>query len=123
MIRITNPYLLLFYILIFIILYPSVVFGQSGGSITNKIAKALKNTGYQEKPMTLRQAKQDHDGNWLNCIQFCIRIKEIDPNAKIYEVGGKHAIVELTDEKGKLITYSNGKIVKNSSYVKIKRLD
>lgn len=91
-------------------------------STTNRIEQAIKYTYYSAKPLAVASARRNHDGNELNCIQYCFRIKDIVPTAKIYEVGGKHAIVEIIDENGKTITYSNGKQVKAWAYQRVRQV-
>ena len=91
-------------------------------SITNKIQKALRGIIYTEQGKTVEQAKKDHDGNALTCIQYAYRIKDIVPTAEIWQVGGKHAIVIIRDEKGKRVCYSNGKITKEWVYLKVRRV-
>jgi len=95
---------------------------SSYGSITNEIAKELKGTAYSAQSTTVKQAQSDHDGTWLNCIQYAIRIKEISKDAEIWQTSDKHAIAIIKDEKGKRIAYSNGRKVKESSYSKIRRI-
>ena len=70
----------------------------------------------------MAKAKRNHSDNSLNCIEYAFRIKDIVPAAEIWEVGGKHAICIVKDEKGKEICYSNGKQVKVWAYSKIRRI-
>jgi len=91
---------------------------QASEGVTNRISKALRGISYSAKPLTVQQAKFNHQGNYLNCIQFAYKIKDIVPDAKIFVVGGNHAIIEVV-EKGRTITYSNGKVVRSFGYSKL----
>ena len=85
---------------------------------TNDIAKALKYTGYSGIGTTVEQAKLNHNGTWKNCIQYAFAIQDVLKNKGIkssIEIMNSHAIIRF-QEKGKTITYSNGKVVPNSKY-------
>lgn len=96
-----------------------------GQSVTNKIAKEMSKTGYSGVGKTVKQAKADHEGTWLTCIQYCFRIKDIADKSglksQIWETSGKHAIIEVK-EGSKTYTYSNGKLVRSSAYSKIRKI-
>lgn len=102
-------------ITILLVLIP--MFSHAG--ITNDIQKELRWTGYNAKPTTIQYAKRNHNGSWLNCIQYSYRIKDIcDKNkveSHIYQVTPKHAIITVKDGT-KEVTYSNGKVVNKSNY-------
>jgi hypothetical protein len=116
--------------IITILVFASIV-GQPGhlqghpssDSKVKAIDKALKNTGYSAKPTTIKQAKANHSGNWLNCAQYSFKIKDLDKDAEVWLVTGSHVISVITLENGKRICYSNGKKVREDNYYKIRRVE
>ena len=95
-----------------------------GESVTNTINKELKHVGYSAVVTTLQQAKTTYqDSNWKNCIEYCLTIQDIlkkrgiESEIEVVKTGSysEHAIIRF-EEKGRTITYSNGKVVPNGKY-------
>lgn len=94
--------------------------------VNTKIAKEMKKTMYQDKPCTVRYAKNNHSTVALNCVQYSYRIKDIAQKSgvrtEIWQAGGAHSIV-IVIQGNKRTCYSNGKVVREEAYEKIKRLE
>ena len=96
---------------------------ESRESVTNKITEELRGTGYSAASTTLEQAKKTYKhSNWKNCIEYALTIQDVlkkngvDSQIEIVKGGyEEHAIIRF-EENGKIITYSNGKIVPNMKY-------
>ena len=119
--NIYNPYIITILILGLILAYSSASYGKD--TKVQAIDKALKHTGYSAKPTTIKQAKANHDKNWLNCAGYAFKIKDLDKDAEVWLVTGNHVISVITLENGKRICYSNGKKVREDNYYKIRRVE
>jgi hypothetical protein len=113
------------YLLLLLILgYATASYGHPN-SFTNRISRSLRGTMYTAQPSTVKRAYRNRNKNVLNCGGYAFRIKDVADKSgvksEIWLVGGKHVVI-IVVVKGKRTCYSNGKVVREAAYSKIKRL-